>query len=84
MGLSEIEIEIITKIADSVAKDWGFRFRYDKQCKNIKFFGPKDCLIHIIEEVNKTLNTAKIKLNPEHIEVCRPGYIKRFLNDSNK
>ncbi len=83
MGLTENEIEIVTKIADSVAKEWGFRIKYDKQCKNIKFFGPENCLIHIIEEVNKTLKSAKIKLNSKHIEVCK-SEDREVKDDSNK
>ena len=70
MGLTENEVDIITKIADSIAKKWDVRIKYDRQCKNVKFFGPKDCLSFIIDEINETLKSAKIKLDSKYIKVC--------------
>lgn len=70
-------LKIITKIADSVAKFYGCRLRYEDS-ETIYYEGPEDCKDFIIEEANNflirinlpTIDSTNVKM------LLREGQIK--------
>ena len=46
-----VNLEILTKLLNSVAKKYGCRVEYIADDNRIKFFGDMDCCRHITEEM---------------------------------